>query len=218
LAGENNNGSATPPRTFANEFGAKVTNKFHQLGGGGSGGSSAANSGELASSVAELPIAPINAICLNMQEVEEFVADKEFSKAVLQFIDITTISSSLDDDGTETEYVIWGLKFSDAAGWEFPAKAAAPETSSASDSPARVEPSAPLPPGASGYGASGYFGAPRIVPTVIPPKVAKLAERGALTIAPTEEPMKKLNGPREVDLDLLPKYMTDDDLTRYIFD
>ncbi|CAI7747014.1 unnamed protein product [Closterium sp. NIES-54] len=222
LAGENNTGSATPPRTFANEFGAKVTNKLHELGGnggGGSGASSAASSGEFATTATDSPSAPINAICLNMQEVEESMTEKEFSKAVLEFIDITTISSSVDDDGTETEYVIWGLKFSDAAGWEFPAKAAAPATASPADSPPRAQSSAPLPLGASGYvGASGYFGAPRIVPTVIPPKVAKLAERGAQTISATEEPMKKLNGPREVDLDLLPKYMTDDDLTRYIFD
>ncbi|CAI5468466.1 unnamed protein product [Closterium sp. Yama58-4] len=214
LAGESNNGSATPPRTFANEFSAKVTNQLHELGGnggGGSGTSSTASSGEVATTAIDSP--PVNAICLNMQEVEDVVAEKEFSKAVLQFIDITTISSSVDDDGTQAEYVIWGLKFSDAAGWEFPAKAAAPATASPADSPPRAQSSAPLQPG-----ASGYFGAPRIVPTVIPPKVANLAERGAQTIAPSEEPMKRLNGPREVDLDLLPKYMTDDDLTRYIFD
>eukprot|EP00475_Leptophrys_vorax_P011109 TRINITY_DN17655_c0_g1_i1.p3 TRINITY_DN17655_c0_g1~~TRINITY_DN17655_c0_g1_i1.p3 ORF type:complete len:206 (+),score=9.15 TRINITY_DN17655_c0_g1_i1:990-1607(+) len=189
--------------------GAHRSGDFSATASPGSAGSASpvnvGSFGRLMAAAEPEPLVTINPVCLNLKEVEELCTDKELTKATVEFIDISSLSSSVEDDGTETEYVIWGVRFTDGPGWQYP-----------SSTGALVEvkaPSAPAAPGAFPLGATRVINM-----EVVPPAAAKLAERGAATLPPAEEAIKRLNGPREVDLDLLPKYMQDDDLSHYIFD
>lgn len=233
--------SATPPRaTATGEFSARLVNKLHQLNGvdGRSDasfiGSPMGGSPEVGSPAVGSPHSvnfaafartsagasnqrpappPINAVCMNMQEIESLYSEKELDKVNIDFIDISAVSSAVEADGTETEYVIWGLRFANATGWEYPSASGAPAVTSSWNGPHAAQTSA----SANAFPAPGR--ATRVVPTAaVPPGAARMAELGAATLPPAEEAIKRLGGPREVDIDLLPKYMGDDDLSHYIFE